>query len=122
MSIPRALSFHDYWSQFTAQGRTPMVLPREVYVLEPKAARVHTTHELLFRDHACMTRASAPLETSILSQSSVVGLRAQPSAIPMVAEPGESLPLPGFPFRRVRIQGDPGRGGLGYRFTVKHNM
>jgi hypothetical protein len=28
---------------------------------------------------------------------------------------GEILPLPVFPYRRVRIQGDKGRGGLGYR-------
>jgi hypothetical protein len=26
---------------------------------------------------------------------------------------------PGFPYRRLRIQGDQGRRGLGYRFTVQ---
>jgi hypothetical protein len=34
------------------------------------------------------------------------------------AETGEILPLPVSPYRRVRIQGDQGRGGLGYRSTV----
>jgi hypothetical protein len=31
---------------------------------------------------------------------------------------GELLPLPAFPYRRVRIQGDQGRGVLGCRSTV----
>jgi len=61
-----------------------------VYALEEKAASVHTTHELLFRDDASMTRVAGPLETSVLSQASIVGLRAQPSSIPMV-EPTEAL-------------------------------
>jgi hypothetical protein len=33
-------------------------------------------------------------------------------------EPGEISPRPVFPYRRVRIQGGQGRGGLGYRSTV----
>jgi hypothetical protein len=31
---------------------------------------------------------------------------------------GEVSPLPVFPYRRVRIQRDQGRGGLGHRSTV----
>jgi hypothetical protein len=31
---------------------------------------------------------------------------------------GELLPLPVFPYRRLGIQRNQGRGGLGYRFTV----
>jgi hypothetical protein len=90
LSIPRALSFHDYWSKFTAEGGTPITLPLEVYALEEKAASVRTSHELLFRDDASMTRVAGPLDTSVVSQASIVGLRAQPSSIPMVG-PTEAL-------------------------------
>jgi hypothetical protein len=32
--------------------------------------------------------------------------------------PGELLPRPVFPYRRLRIQGGQGRGSLGYRFII----
>jgi hypothetical protein len=45
-------------------------------------------------------------------------LRVAAAAAAVGTAAGEVLPLPVFPYRRLRVQGGQGRGGLGYRFTV----
>eukprot|EP00241_Pyramimonas_parkeae_P000190 CAMPEP_0114231750 /NCGR_PEP_ID=MMETSP0058-20121206/4223_1 /TAXON_ID=36894 /ORGANISM="Pyramimonas parkeae, CCMP726" /LENGTH=1107 /DNA_ID=CAMNT_0001343145 /DNA_START=99 /DNA_END=3418 /DNA_ORIENTATION=+ len=87
LSIPRALSFHDFWRECVSEGRGCAHLPAEVYVLEEARASVATSLCLVSTSDGALSRGEGPGTMSVVAQDMFVGLRTRTPALPMVVPP-----------------------------------